>query len=83
MNTCKVKILGTQDVITLPLSSVEPVCAPDPSAIPEDISDIDVDVLQDVLSQKTSKLYGTKWRQHTLKMKSYFCIGINVQGTPL
>lgn len=55
MNTCKVKILGTQDVITLPQSSVEPVCAPDPSAIPEDISDIDVDVIQDIWSQEDLK----------------------------
>ena len=55
MNTCKVKILGSQDVITLPLSSVEPVCAPDPSAMPEDISDIDVEVLPDTLSQENLK----------------------------
>ena len=34
ISTCKVKILGTQDVLTLPQSSVEPVCAPDPSNIP-------------------------------------------------
>ena len=49
MNTCKVKILGTQDIVTLPQSSVEPVCAPDPSAIPENIDDIDVDALHDTL----------------------------------
>ena len=55
MNTCKVKILGTQDVITLPLSSVEPVCAPDPSVMPEDISDFEVDVLQDIVSQEDLK----------------------------
>ena len=42
-------------MITLPLSSVEPVCAPDPFAIPEDISDIDVDVLRDVVSQEDLK----------------------------
>ena len=55
INTCKVNILGSQDVITLPQSSVEPVCALDPSAIPEDINDVDVDVLQDKLSQEDLK----------------------------
>ena len=55
MNTCKVKILGTQDAVTLPQTLVESICSPDPYAIPEDISDIDVDVLQDTLSQEDLK----------------------------
>ena len=55
ISTCKVKILGIQDVITLPKSSVEPVCAPDPSNIPGDVSNIDVDLLQTKLSQEDLK----------------------------
>ena len=50
--TCKVKVLRSNDMITLPQSSVEPVCAPDPSSIPEIISDIDTEALQDSLSHK-------------------------------
>ena len=46
INIYKVKILGSQNVVTLPQSSVEPVYAPDPSAIPVDIEDIDAELLQ-------------------------------------
>ena len=53
--TCKVKVLGSNDMITLPQISVEPVCAPDPSSIPESISDIDTEALQDLLSNEDMK----------------------------
>ena len=55
INTCKVKVLGSQDVVTLSQSSVEPVCAPDPSAIPKDIEDIDIELLQKKLSEDDIK----------------------------
>ena len=42
-------------MITLPQSSVELVCAPDPSSNPEIISDIDTEALQDSLSHKEMK----------------------------
>ena len=42
-------------MITLPQISVEPVCAPDPSSIPESISDIDTEALQDLLSNEDMK----------------------------
>ena len=53
--TCKVKVLGSNDMITFLQSSVEPVCTPDPSLIPERISDIDNEVLQDSLSHEDMK----------------------------
>ena len=53
--TCKVKVLGSNNTITLPQSSVELVCAPDPSSIPESISDIDNKALQDSLSHEDMK----------------------------
>ena len=43
-------------MITLPQSSVELVCAPDPSSIPESISDIDNEELQDSLSHEDMKM---------------------------
>ena len=45
IDICKVKVLGPNDILTLPQSSVEPVCAPDPSSIPKDISDLDTEIL--------------------------------------
>ena len=43
--TCKLKILGSHDIATLPQGSVEPVYAQDPSVIPKDINDIEVEVI--------------------------------------
>ena len=41
-------------------SSVGPVCAPDPSTIPEDISDIDTEALQDKMSHTDHKIIWNK-----------------------
>ena len=49
IDTQKMKFLGSNDIITLPQSSVELVCTPDPSTIPEDITDIDDEALHDKL----------------------------------
>ena len=52
VNVCKVKTLRSNDIINLPRSLVEPVCAPDPSSVPESFSDIDTDKLQETLSKE-------------------------------
>ena len=52
VNIFKIKVLGPNNIITLPQSLVVPVCAPDPSSILEDISDIDAEILQEKLSHK-------------------------------
>ena len=52
MDVCKVKILGSNDIINLSRSSVKSVCAPDPSSVPANISDIDTYKLQETLSKE-------------------------------
>ena len=54
--TRKIKVLGSNDTITLPQSSVELVCAPDPSSISESISDINNEELQDSLSHEDMQM---------------------------
>ena len=44
-----VRVLDTNDIATLPSESLELVCAPDPSTIPGNISDIDPEILRDNL----------------------------------
>lgn len=46
---CKVKVQGSNDIVIVAQSSVEPVCTSNPSVISEDVNDIDAEMLQDKL----------------------------------
>ena len=55
VNTCNVKMLGSSAIVILPQSSVGLVCVSEPSTTPEDVSEIDIDSLQNNLSYEDLK----------------------------
>ena len=80
IKTCKLKVLWSNDVITLPQSSVEPVYVPDPFSIPENISDMDTYILQEILSHDNLKWSGTIQKQCTQNMKIILIIAHEIKA---
>ena len=50
--TCRVKVLGTRNILTLPKSSLVPVSSPEPAVIPETLEDIDMAKIQTCVTRE-------------------------------